>query len=157
MTSPLVSVMKRGARLIGEGFTEPDADWAPVMMFMAGDGTVHPAILEIPFDLDERDNAARAMKELLAKHHAVEACLVLSAWCVIADHYDPDTEPRPAEHPLRQEVLTITHVTKDAATVEGAPIMRPEGKPPRLGSWGPPAEGLDAIGRFVNAMRQGIG
>ena len=65
--------------------------------------------------------------------------------------------PDAIEHPDRKEILVLTYVSREAAWVEAASITRYEDRPPRLGRWGPAAEGLDAIGRFVNAMRLGVG
>jgi hypothetical protein len=72
-------------------------------------------------------------------------------------HLEVDELPKPSEHPQRKEALVLTHVTKSSAKMYVAEIHRHQDGPPTLGEWGKPTSGLAVRGRFVDAMRLGIG
>ena len=63
MDDVLASTMKKGARTICANFEKPTDDWASVMMFKAGDGSVHPVIVEIPENPTGRDASAAGLTE----------------------------------------------------------------------------------------------
>lgn len=157
-TGKLLRVMKDGAKLIGERFTDPDADWAPIMMFVTRDGQIGQALLDLPDDFAGRDVIAEQITALLSQAQAVEACLVVSTWVVDVPEGDWEVMEgqRPRDHPDRREALSLTWVTADHAQMEMARIKRYPGQPPKLAAWYLPAEGINVSGRFVDAMRKGI-
>jgi hypothetical protein len=157
-TGILAEVMRKGAKVIGENFTDPDDDWAPVMMYLGGDGQVRDAVIEISEDDEGRDQVAAQITRLLLEARAREACFIVSTWVVDLPegNFDALEGKRPREHSDRREALTLTWVTRDHAQMEMARIKRYPGQPPKLAAWYPPATGISVVGRFIDAMRAGI-
>jgi hypothetical protein len=155
----LLDVLKHGARMLCEGpltlpgrFTTPDADWAPIMMYVAGDNQIRQAVLEIS---DDKDATAARLRQFLHRMHAREAALVTSGWHIsipIADNVIGYVGPRPSASPQRTETLTVTYVSGKRAITECAEITRYPDRPPSLGKFVP----AEDVGRFIEAMKRGI-
>jgi hypothetical protein len=149
----LVAVMKDGAEEIGRSFTDPNDDWFPVVMIQTGEAII-PVILEIT---DDREATGRGLEVLLRNTGAEQAVLVSSSWFVIRGPGDIGDSYPVRDQPDRKEVLVMTHVTRDSMEMMMADIHRHESKPPTLGPWSDPADGLSVSGIFADAMRLGIG
>jgi hypothetical protein len=149
----LVAVMKDGAEEIGRSFTDPNDDWFPVVMIQTGEAII-PVILEIT---DDREATGRGLEALLRNTGAEQAVLVSSSWFVIRGPGDISDSYPVRDQPDRKEVLVMTHVTRDSMEMIMADIHRHESKPPTLGPWSDPADGLSVSGIFADAMRLGIG
>lgn len=155
----LLDTIKRGARMLCEGpldlpgrFTTPDADWGSIMMFVAGDGQIRQAILEIT---DDKDETALRLRQFLHRMHAREACLITSGWHIsipVSENVIGYVGPRPSQSPDRTEVLTVTYVSGKRAVTECAEITRHPDRPPSLGEFIPAQD----VGRFIEAMKRGI-
>lgn len=136
-----------GARRIGEGFTRPDDDWAPVLIV----GGARPVTAGL--DLDDKDAMAHAISEIIREHEAEAAALVTSGW-QSSDPAAASGTMRASEDPERVEILTVAVMDAERAEWWCAEITRYEEAPPVLGDW----EMLSptASGRFPDAMRHGF-
>ena len=110
---------------------------------------------------DDKETVAEVIANYLKSKNADEAVFVASSWMVLVEGEKSLTEtdelPVPSEHPERREALVLTHVTRSKARMFVANIHRNQGSPPTLGKWSKPTSGLAVRGRFVDAMRIGIG
>ena len=126
---------------VGEGFTEPDDDWAPVLFAQDGKGEL--TVVGFPV-LDDRDATVAILRTTLHKVGAVRYALVLSSWAATSDYVPP------SENPERREVLTLLLSDPETDDFYLAPILRREDAPPRLGEW----ERLSVYeGRFAGLLR----
>jgi len=149
--------MKEGAKQVQRGFRNHDDDWVPVLLVRMGKKC---ATMMVNIT-DDKETVGNAIAVYLRQHRVDEAVLIASSWTVCLDgkksFSEVDELPNVSEHPERKETLVLTHVTKDSAQMFIADIHRHEGSPPTLGEWGMPTSGPAVRGRFVDAMRLGIG
>lgn len=151
----LVGVMKAGADEIQRSFKNPDDDWVPIIMIQAGDTTI-PCLLRISDD--NKEMVCQGIENLLKSVAADEAVLVASSWYVMRGPDHPLGIKGPVrDQPDRQEVLTLSHVTRDSVNLMMADITRHDGAPPTLGPWKDSGNDLGVAGLFADAMRLGIG
>jgi hypothetical protein len=111
---------------IEAGFSQPDDDWAPMMLTQDGRGEV--TVVAFPV-LDDRDATVAILRAALRKVGAVRYAIVLSSWAA-ADDLVP-----PSENPDRRELLTLLLSDPETDEFYAAPILRREDAPPRLGEW----------------------
>jgi hypothetical protein len=149
--------MKEGAKQVEMGFTNPDDDWVPVMLVRMGKKC---ATMMVSIG-DDKDTVGEAITGYLRSNNADEAVFIASSWMVCVEgeksHSEIDQLPSASQHPNRKEALVLTHVTRNSARMFVADIHRHNDAPPTLGKWSKPTSGLAVRGRFVDAMRLGIG
>lgn len=149
-------VYESAATMARRRFTSPDDDWLPMLFFRTPAGVLH--CVAVPMIEDRKDDIAAAMKAMLAMNKATEAALLTSAWMVARPAGTPGIDSlRPSQHPARREVLVLTGVDDATATTRVAFIRRHPGRPPTLGDLEEAAEGPSIAGRFIDALRLGIG
>jgi hypothetical protein len=137
-------------------FTTPDDDWLPMMFFHTPSGVMN--IIAIPMIDGRKDDTASAIRSMLAMNKATDAVLLTSAWMVARPAGTPGVaDLRPSEQPDRREVLVLTGVDDATAITRVAAIHRHADRPPTLGALDDPAEGPGIAGRFIDALRLGIG
>ena len=128
---------------IESGFSEPDDDWAPMMVTQDGRGEV--TVVAFPV-LDDRDATVAILQAALRKVGAVRYAIVLSAWAA-----GDDLVP-PGENPDRRELLTLLLSDPETEDFYVAPILRREDAPPRLGKW---EKWSSFEGRFAGLLAAG--
>lgn len=141
-----------GARKVGQGFTEPDDDWLPILMHETPQGRLGIA----PIDMSDKDGAALQIAKAIAFSGATEAALITSAWTVSRGKDAPDDGVAPSKDPYRMEALVITYIAPKVTKMATAAIMRDGANPPMLSDFDV-IEGDDSVaGRFAHAMRAGM-
>ena len=81
----LATLRKRaqaGVAGVGAGFTQPDDDWAPMLLTQDGRGEV--TVVGFPV-LDDREATVAILRAALRKVGAVRYALVLSSWAAMDD------------------------------------------------------------------------
>jgi len=137
-------------------FTSPEDDWAPMLFFRTPTGVMH--VVAVPMIEDRKDEIAAAIQALLAMNKATEAAMLTSAWMVALPAGTSDIDSlRPSQHPERREVLVLTGVDEGTAITRVAFISRHPDRPPTLEPLEDTAEGPGIAGRFIDALRLGIG
>lgn len=158
MSDPLETVIEiatDGVTVIGASFTEPDDDWAPVLILQlkAGKGAV--------VGIDGNFLASQQSKDLLAhevipqairEFEAIGAAFVSSSWMVASD----DRKVAPSEHPDREEVVMVTAMTAGEHAFLMARISRHADRPPELGEFERLPASTDFEGRFVGPIRRAL-
>lgn len=137
-------VVAGGARYVGRGFIEPDADWAPVVMAL--DLRV-PALAPtmLPDDVDLAAAVGAALGVLGQRRcPGMQAAAVLSSCWTVAARTLEERDQVVAwardhgglEHyPGRAEKLLIYAAVPARLDVIEAPIIRSPDGPPQLGAW----------------------
>lgn len=149
-------VYESAATMARRRFTCPDDDWLPMLFFRTTSGVLH--VVAVPMIEDRKDDVAAAIQAMLAMNKATEAALLTSAWMVAQPAGTPGIDSlRPSQHPDRREVLVLTGVDEAAAITRLARIHRHPERPPTLGDLEDTAEGPGIAGRFIDALRLGIG
>ena len=120
--------LQRAAREVGNRFTLPEADWAPMGFILGPDGSM--TVIELLELADDKDVAAIALGALAVVHDAVAVGLVLSTWQVVSA--TRDIEPRPSQHPDRFEALVIEVIERARDRIWIARIERRDDGPPAL-------------------------
>lgn len=154
-TDKLLDIARKGAKKIGDDFTDPDDDWMPMLFVKTPKGGV-----VMPLPLEDKNATALALEIALKRAKATAVVMLTPAWTVQLDESElSDDTPAPSEHPNRRECVFLTFVDKDRAGMEIAFIERPDGKPPILGDFEDRTGDFpdDLSGRFIDAMRRGIG
>lgn len=137
-------------------FTSPQDDWAPMLFFRSPAGVMH--VVAVPMIEGRKDDIAMAIAAMLKMNQATEAVLLTSAWMVARPAGTGSIENlRPSEHPDRREALVLTGVDEATAITRVAPINRHTDRPPTLEPLEDTAEGPGIAGRFIDALRLGIG
>ena len=137
-------------------FTSPEDDWVPMLFFRTPTGVMH--VVAVPMIEGRKDDIAAAITVMLQMNKATEAVLLTSAWMVAhpAGTTGAD-ELRPSQHPDRREVLVLCGVDQATAITRTAVIHRHDDRPPTLGDLDDLAEGPGIAGRFIDALRMGVG
>lgn len=137
-------------------FTSPDDDWAPMLFFRTPAGVMH--VVAVPMIEGHKDDIAAAIAVMLKMNKATEAVLLTSAWMVARPAGTTGVEDlRPSQQPDRREVLVLSGVDQAVAVTQAAFIQRHPDQPPTLGELDDMAEGPGIAGRFIDALRLGIG
>lgn len=106
----------------------------PFWHCIEGDGTLH--LVSIP--IADKDFSAALMRAFMVKHDIVRCCFVGEAW---AAQVTDNAEARKfmaggrgvASHPRRKEIVMFSAEDESGALTAQREILRPSGKPPRLG------------------------
>lgn len=153
-----------GVRVVGDSFTEPDDDWAPVLFAATADKTIGIIGLD-PNLMNDKDFAASVVTESLQQVGATAAALITSAWRSkqveeLMRLTKGNLRQTPSEAPDREEIVAVTVMDRESASMHVAVIERRDGKPPTLGEWDDIGENVDAAtfsGRFPEAILAGLG
>lgn len=162
-TTKLLEASVIGCRTIQKKMTQPDEDWAPVMLFKVGDGHYQVAYFEVGDTPDEKSVVATGLANVLASHEATEAVIINSVWVSTYERDELDRNlhrkegvDRPSERINRFEALAILYASKDTITSHHLPITRHDDKPPTLGDMVFEASGLSVGGLWADALRVGL-
>lgn len=137
-------------------FTAPDDDWAPILLFRGSAGAMN--IVGVPMIQDHKDQVAAAIAGLLSANKARSAAMLLSSWMIARPAEGTDvSDERPSEAPDRREVLVLLAVDDSSALSRVAAIQRHTGRPPTLGPAQELGDGPAQGGRFIDALRRGVG
>lgn len=131
---------KRSAESIGESFTEPDAEWAPVMIYVTGSGEHRAAPLSFSSDEEKVELFERTLPQLLRSESATHVVLVIPVWVL---DLPTDSErlarvlhgEKVADQPDKKEYLVVSGATALQDEVWRAEVLRSDDAPPRLGEW----------------------
>lgn len=163
MTMPaLLEIAEQAATDVREGFTNPGDDWPGMLLLRTSKKGKVLLIVFADGLRGDKNEQASAIAGILRQHHAAEAALILSSWGVCSKIDDGglvdyiENNPRPSQHPEREEVLAFTYVTRSAASMGVARIERHTDRPPTLGPLEIEGEGPEIGGRYVDAMRLAI-
>jgi hypothetical protein len=153
---------------IGEGFTDHDEDWFPVMVIMPGDKSkpvvtaFDPAYLETSHTKEIL--ATQVMPAMINGFGGKAISMVQSVWILKLDHL-PEEEANEiyervqreglANEPNRVEQVMVISVNSHDIDVWGAEIDRDGTNPPRLGEWEHMESG-DWSGRFVEPIQAAL-
>ena len=115
-------------------------------------------VVAVPIIEGHKDDVAAAIAVMLKMNKATEAVLLTSAWMVARPAGTTGVDDlRPSQQPDRREVLVLTGVDQATAITQTAFIERRPDLPPTLGALDDMAEGPGIAGRFIDALRLGIG
>lgn len=146
----ITQILKTGARMVGETFSDPESDWSPILIAKSKNDVQ----IASPIITSDKESSFAAIEDWLHRVNAEEAAFLVSSWAVSrAEGVVMDGEVR--EQPDREEVLVLFHVGKGFCRMESAQIERDLLNPPKLGDWRSWPEGPMA-GLAAKALKAGI-
>jgi len=136
----LRSLACRGSEQIGKRFTNPNDDWAPVMLVQTPT-YIRPVVLGVgAFDEKHKPMIAQVLREIVREEGAVRYAFVASAWSATAADLDTVEQIRAGElkvkdAPGAEEILVCSVGDAESEQVWICPVHRHEDRPPTLGTW----------------------
>ena len=159
----LLTIASEGAERVGEGFDDPDDDWAPMAMVSRADGTLLAVGIDPRFMANDgrKDMLAEEMlPAILREQEATAIVLLTSTWYVDQSRRDAAEHGfrRPSQDPNRKEAVTLMGLSLTEQALWMADIERHEDAPPTLGEWRklPDKSVTEITGRFVIPVRQAL-
>lgn len=138
---------------IGDDFTNPEDDWAGMMIFDRDGGY---ALMPLMFDDDDSKDfyATVFIPMVIRQQKPWLVCQLQSAWTVakkMDDLHEDLRDIRPSQHPEREECLILIAVAIEQVQFWMAKIIRFKNKPPKLAPWTlQPHDSL--AGRFIDPI-----
>lgn len=156
--------VRDGVRRVGEGFTEPDEDWQPVMFV---ETPKRVSILLLPGALLDnhasKDKLAAMMRAIVEQSRARKVAVVTSAWMTtldeqtsryVSEHGElPDESHQAGNRPDRLEIVSVAVYDAEVAHSWFAEIRRDGVHPPQLAEWQGP---VDTHGRLADPIREAL-
>lgn len=146
-------------RDVGQGFTEPNEDWMPVVITV--DEKAKMGVAGVPDFFENSQTkemfAQVVLPNLLKRFEANRYALVTSAWIlrIKTDEWEEQTKnikKSLSEHPDHEECVMLCISDKDGDEFYSAPILRDGEQPPVLGEWEKYPEG-SSVSHFAGKLR----
>lgn len=127
-------------------------DWLTVLCYEDCNGQF-AAIGFGPSELTDETlpQTLRRMFSILIEARAVQTAITTNVWIASGDK-----PGRARDREDREEMVLITHVTRDQTRAELAKVIRHVGQKPQLGPWSRSAQGLELGGSMIDILRLGI-
>ena len=162
-------IAQGGVAAIAAGFSKPDDDFMPSLIYIDGGGK--GVVMAIDNSADDEDQAdrfksriARFMEARLRQDRALAASLMMSVWYATAPLGTPmelaeSGRLKPSRMVNRREMLWLQVTDGNRYEVLQAPLLRHPGAPPTVGEWKLQEQMKNATGRFQlhNIFRRALG
>lgn len=158
-TTSLIEIAKGGLEENLKDF-DPDEDMLPILMHSGEDGQAEIVGLVGGLESPSTKNSlAATIAATLVVARATQAVFGAMSWVVDTKSTSKEDFPTGslADHPDRREVVTMIHVTSDGDSLYSSDVFRTPGEHPRIGEWSRIDITGQGGGRFVDALRVGIG